>query len=118
MTIETVAVLLSINRIGAIAMPLFSGYGVDAIASRLNAIKAKALFTCDGFPRRGKFYDAFSTAKAAAANCESISKIFVLRNGENMIDDQGLPKAIVNSPSFFPRTAARATPSRPRPKTR
>ncbi|MCZ2391457.1 MAG: AMP-binding protein [Acidobacteria bacterium] len=102
MTIETVAVLLSINRIGAIAMPLFSGYGVDAIASRLNAIKAKALFTCDGFPRRGKFYDAFSTAKAAAANCESISKIFVLRNGENMIDDQGLPKGYCEFAELLP----------------
>ena len=47
--LETVVALLAINRIGAIAVPVFSGYGVDAIASRLNAVGAKALFTCDGF---------------------------------------------------------------------
>src|SRR5262249_40414951 len=52
MMIETVVALLAINRIGAIAVPVFSGYGVDAIASRLNAVGAKGLFTCDGFSRR------------------------------------------------------------------
>ncbi|HMM80725.1 MAG TPA: AMP-binding protein, partial [Pyrinomonadaceae bacterium] len=79
MTIETVAILLSINRIGAIAMPVFSGYGVDAIASRLNAVKAKAIFTCDGFPRRGKFYDAFTTAEEAVSHSPTIENIFVLK---------------------------------------
>src|SRR5690242_4673398 len=42
---ETVNALLAINRIGAIAVPVFSGYGVEAIASRLNAVRAKGLFT-------------------------------------------------------------------------
>ena len=49
MIVETIIALLAINRIGAIAVPVFSGYGVDAIASRMNAVGAKALFTCDGF---------------------------------------------------------------------
>ena len=34
MMLETVVALLAINRIGAIAVPVFSGYGVDAIASQ------------------------------------------------------------------------------------
>ena len=54
---ETVVALLSINRIGAIAVPVFSGYGVEAIVSRMNAVSAKALFTSDWFPRRGKPVD-------------------------------------------------------------
>ena len=41
MIAETVVSLLAINRIGAIAVPVFSGYGVDAIASRMNAVLAK-----------------------------------------------------------------------------
>src|SRR5688500_692198 len=57
MMYETVVALLAINRIGAIAVPVFSGYGVDAISSRLNAVGARALFTCDGFPRRGKTFN-------------------------------------------------------------
>ena len=51
---ETVIALLAINRIGAIAVPVFSGYGVEAIVSRMNAVGAKALFTSFGFSRRGK----------------------------------------------------------------
>ncbi len=78
MMAHTVTALLAIGRIGAIAIPVFSGYGVDAIASRLNAVGAKALFTCDGFPRRGKSFDAFSVAKQAAAQCPSLSDIFTV----------------------------------------
>lgn len=78
MMIETVVALLAINRIGAIAVPVFSGYGVDAIASRMNAVKAKALITCDGFPRRGKPVNAFEIAKEAIKNCPSIKNLFVV----------------------------------------
>ncbi len=35
MMVETVVALLAINRIGAIAVPVFSGYGVEAIASSI-----------------------------------------------------------------------------------
>ena len=75
---KTVIALLAIGRIGAIAVPVFSGYGIEAIASRLNHVGAKALFTCDGFPRRGKAFDAFEIAERAAANCPTVEKIFVV----------------------------------------
>jgi len=78
MMIETVIALLAINRIGGIAVPVFSGYGVDAIASRLNAVEAKALFTCDGFPRRGKIYDAFSVADQAVRKCPNVTKVIIV----------------------------------------
>ena len=65
MIIETVVVLLAINKIGAIAVPVFSGYGVEAIASRMNAVNAKALITCNEFPRRGKTFDSLSIANEA-----------------------------------------------------
>ena len=78
MMIETVVALLAINRIGAIAVPVFSGYGVSAIESRLNAVGAKALFTCDGFPRRGKNFDAFEIAEKAVENCPSVEKVYIV----------------------------------------
>lgn len=78
MTPATIIALLALGRIGAIAVPVFSGYGVDAIASRLNAVYAKALITCDGFKRRGKEFDAFSIAKEAAANSPSVERVFVV----------------------------------------
>ena len=89
MMIETVVALLAINRIGAVAVPVFSGYGVEAIAARLNAVGAKALFTCDGFPRRGKIFDSFSVASAAISNCSTIKKLIVVgrRGGDCPTDN-------------------------------
>ena len=51
---ETVAVMLALARIGAVAVPLFTGYGPAAIADRLNDVGAVALFTANAFPRRGR----------------------------------------------------------------
>ncbi len=78
MMIETVVALLAINRIGAIAVPIFSGYGVEAIANRMNAVQAKALITCDGFPRRGKQFNTFEIADKAVSKCETIEKVFII----------------------------------------
>ena len=88
MIVETVVALLAINRIGAIAVPVFSGYGVEAISSRLNAVKAKALFTCEGFTRRGKLFDAFGVAQEAVKNCPTIEKLIVV---ERMVGDTWTP---------------------------
>jgi len=88
MMLETVIALLALGRIGAIAVPVFSGYGVDAIATRLNAVGAKALFTCDWFPRRGKPFQAFEVAREAVAKCPTIEKIFLVNQ---------------SAPDFIPR---------------
>ena len=50
---ETMAAFLAIVRMGAIAMPLFSGFGASAIATRLEDSGAVAAFIVDGGPRRG-----------------------------------------------------------------
>jgi acetyl-CoA synthetase len=73
---ETVIALLAIGRIGAISVPVFSGYGANAISTRLNAVKAKALFTCDSFPRRGKLFNSFEVAKKAISEVPSITKFY------------------------------------------
>ncbi len=75
---ETLILLLAIGRIGAIAIPVFSGYGVDAIASRMEAVGAKALFTVSSFPRRGKQVRASETAFEAAEKCHTVRKVFVV----------------------------------------
>jgi len=75
---ETVISLLAIGRIGAIAVPVFSGYGVSAIEARLKAVSAKAIITCDGFPRRGKYISAFKSAVEAIENTPTLIRAFVL----------------------------------------
>jgi len=50
---EAVAALLAALHLGAVAVPCFSGYGADAVATRLEDSGAKLLVTADGFLRRG-----------------------------------------------------------------
>ncbi|MCY7348391.1 MAG: AMP-binding protein, partial [Pyrinomonadaceae bacterium] len=93
MMIETVVAILAINRIGAIAVPVFSGYGVEAISSRMNAVGAKAIFTSDVFPRRGKDIYSLSSASKAVENSPTIEKVFVvLRRIEKYGEDTSLVK--------------------------
>jgi acetyl-CoA synthetase len=75
---ETVIVLLALARIGAIAVPLFSGYGPAAIEARLNDVGAKALFTCDAFPRRGQIVASKATVDEAVARCPELRHVLVV----------------------------------------
>lgn len=75
---ETAAALLALARIGAIAVPLFSGYGTAAIEARLRDVGAKALFTCDAFPRRGSAVPAKRTADEALAHCPEVKHVIVV----------------------------------------
>ena len=60
---ETVIALLATAQIGAVAVPLFSGYGPSALASRIQDVGAKVIITCDAFPRRGKSVPAKSVMR-------------------------------------------------------
>lgn len=77
---ETVVALLAINRIGAIAVPVFSGYGVEAVASRLKAVEAKGLFAATGFYRRGKMIDSLSVSIGAVESSPSVKHLIVVEN--------------------------------------
>ncbi len=55
--VEATLSLLAIAYIGAIVVPLFSGYGPDAIVSRLGSCGARAFIVTAGFRRRGKLVD-------------------------------------------------------------
>jgi acetyl-CoA synthetase len=76
---EIVIALLAIAKIGAVILPLFSGYGPGAIAARLADAEAKALFTADGMYRRGKTLPMVTTADKALAGLPSVEKVIVCR---------------------------------------
>jgi acetyl-CoA synthetase len=75
---EIVIALLAIAKIGGIILPLFSGYGETAIASRLIDAGAKALFTADGFYRRGQMVPMKSIADAAARQVPTLQHMLVI----------------------------------------
>lgn len=64
---EATVALLAIAHLGAIAVPLFSGFGADAVVSRLSAAGARGLVATDGFDRRGRRIDLTATVREAVA---------------------------------------------------
>jgi acetyl-CoA synthetase len=50
---EVISILYGCFKVGAIAVPIFSGFGVDATATRIDDAEPSVLFTGDGFYRRG-----------------------------------------------------------------
>lgn len=87
---ETVAVLLALARIGAVAVPLFSGYGPAAIASRMRDTGARLIFTSNAFPRRGKQIQSKAAVDEALAGCPSIAHVVVVPRIEG-VDPQMTP---------------------------
>ncbi len=76
---EVVAATLACGKLGAIYTPIFSGYGADAVATRLIDSEAKLLITADGFYRRGKVVPMKAAADAAVANAPTVEHTIVVR---------------------------------------
>jgi len=76
---ETVITLLACFKVGAIAIPIFSGYAPPAVAQRLHDARAKVLFTADGSVRRGKGVRIKPNADEAVAAVPSIEHVVVVR---------------------------------------
>ena len=85
MTPEICIALLAIAKIGAIILPLFSGYGASAIASRLSDAEAKALFTSDGLFRRGQVVPLKQVADQAIKDVSSLRHLIVLNRCGNAV---------------------------------
>ena len=62
---EIISILYGCFKVGAIAVPIFSGFGVDATATRIADASCSVLFTADGFYRRGEPIDLKPDADAA-----------------------------------------------------
>ena len=80
MTPEIVIAFLAIVKIGGVLVPLFSGYGAGAVTTRLKGAEAKALFTADGFARRGTPIHLKETADEALAKCPTVEHVIVHRH--------------------------------------
>jgi acetyl-CoA synthetase len=78
MSPEAVAAVMACAKLGAIFLPLFSGFAADAVAVRLNDAGAKALITADGFPRRGLPVPMKEAADDAVAQAPSVEHVVMV----------------------------------------
>jgi len=79
MTAECAIATLAVNRIGAIYVPIFSGFAPNAVATRLQDAEAVALITADGFARRGKPVPMKEYADEAVRLSPSVRHVIVHR---------------------------------------
>ena len=83
---ETVAAVLAVAKLGAVFVPVFSGYGAEAVRVRLEDAGAVALITADAFPRRGKPVPMLATALEATAEVPSVATVVVVDRLGGAID--------------------------------
>lgn len=83
---EAAAAVLAVAKIGAIVLPLFSGFGPPAVASRLNDAGATALLTVDGTWRRGRKSPMKSVIDEVAKVAPTLRKVVVFKHVDEPIE--------------------------------
>jgi acetyl-CoA synthetase len=78
MVVEALVAAYAIAKLGAIYMPIFSGFAPAAVAARLQDAGAKALVTADGGLRRGSPALMKIAADEAVAQSPSVRHVIVL----------------------------------------
>jgi len=82
---EIVIGFIAAMKIGAISIPIFSGFGGHALGSRLDIAGAKVLLTADGSVRRGKQYNIKIEADKAVEDASSLKHVIVFKRLGNEI---------------------------------
>lgn len=78
---EAVVASYAVASLGAVLVPLFSGFAASAIASRLADAAAKAIIVADVTTRRGRELPLLPQVSAALAQCPMVEHVIVVPNG-------------------------------------
>lgn len=79
MLTELIPIFFAILKIGAVVVPIFSGFGTDAVVSRFENAKVKVVFTVDATIRRGKALVLKNMLGNALGKCPFVEKCVVVR---------------------------------------
>jgi len=84
---EIVPLLYGCFKVGAIAVPIFSGFGVDATSTRIKDAECSVLFTADGFYRRGSPVELKNAADEAIKQAGCIEQTIVYNRLDSTTED-------------------------------
>lgn len=80
MAADVVVALFACLQVGAVAVPVFSAFGPEALAVRLRDAEAVALFTADAGRRRGQAVPVKPSADLAVAAAPTVQHVIVKRH--------------------------------------
>ncbi len=98
MGLEAVVSVLAISAMGAIAAPLFSGFGAEAIVARLQSAGACALIATSGFHRRGRWVEIMATVEAARPQLPAVRYLIVNGPASHALPAGAVPWRSVGRP--------------------
>ncbi len=82
MVAEAALAFYAIAKLGAVCVPIFSGFAAAAVASRLQDASVKLLFTADASVRRGRAIPLERVAAEAVAESPTVERVVVLDHVE------------------------------------
>ncbi|MDW5611838.1 AMP-binding protein [Mycolicibacterium sp. jd] len=77
---EAVVAVYAVAALGAVLVPLFSGFAAAAITSRLTDADVKTVVVADGTVRRGRTVAMLPQLEAALADCPGVEHLIVIDN--------------------------------------
>jgi len=83
---EAIIAIFAVHRIGALHVVVFSGFGAEALASRLDDSKSKFLITADGTFRRGKFLELKKISDLALERAGCVEKVVVFKRWKGEVN--------------------------------
>ncbi len=87
---ETVVSFLAVIRIGAITVPLFSGYGPEAVRIRLAQSNARYVLLLDHTIRRGRTISLLQVAREAIRHLSPAPRLLVFhRDSVDLLPEEG-----------------------------
>ncbi len=107
MVAEVVFAMLAAQKIGAIFIPIFSGYAPPAVRERLEDAEVKVLFTADGSMRRGQPFSIKEAADEAVKGLACVQRVIVYERLSGVRrpaagDSKDNPQSAIRNPQFPP----------------
>ncbi|MFC4272649.1 AMP-binding protein [Sneathiella chungangensis] len=82
--IDASVAFIALSYIGAIVVPLFSGFGPEAIVARLDSCQARGIITSNGFHRRGQFVDVSKTVSDVCNQLDDIEFVVIKPSSDDI----------------------------------
>lgn len=91
---ESAVALLACAKLGAVCVPVFSGYGAPAVVERLQFAGARVHIVADSFPRRGKAVDVRGALAHALTDVDSLAATIVVGEADEASDLPRFPAEV------------------------